>query len=249
MRIEVIANQTRVLEQVAALLPAGSRHTDLSEVDASYRFSVNASGSGHVLTVDGEYVIGPAPLPAVLERFEPHLTVRVAERAPQHVFIHAGVVGWRGRGIVLPGYSFAGKTTLVAELVRAGALYYSDEYAVLYRDGRVHPYPRALQMRRPGERRQTRLSVHDLGGTPGSAPLEVGTIAFCSYKAGASWRPRTLTRARAALELFRYTMSAQYAPAAALETLQRAVAHAGLLKGTRGEAAALVDFILRSADD
>jgi hypothetical protein len=30
----------------------------------------------------------------------------------------------------------------VAELVRAGATYYSDEFAVLDSRGRVHPFPR-----------------------------------------------------------------------------------------------------------
>ena len=55
---------------------------------------------------------------------------------------HAGVVGWRGRAIVIPGRSHAGKSTLVAELVRRGAVYYCDEFAVLHETGRVHPYRR-----------------------------------------------------------------------------------------------------------
>jgi hypothetical protein len=246
VRVEIVADERHVLEQSVALLPVGWRQTDFSEVDASCRFSIDPSGFGHVLTLDGEHVAGPAALHEVLERFEPLVTVRVAERAPNHVFVHAGVVGWQGRGIVLPGYSFAGKTTLVAELVRAGAFYYSDEYAVLDRDGRVHPYPRPLQIRKPGERRQTRLSVRELGGTAGSEPLEVDLIVFCKYKPGANWRPRNLTAGRAALEMFQYTMSAQYAPEAALSTLRRVVSRATLLKGTRGETAPMIDFIAQS---
>jgi hypothetical protein len=34
----------------------------------------------------------------------------------------------------------SGKTTLVKELVKAGATYYSDEYAVLGGDGRVSAF-------------------------------------------------------------------------------------------------------------
>jgi hypothetical protein len=34
--------------------------------------------------------------------------------------------------------SYSGKTTLVSELIRAGATYYSDEYAVIDERGRVH---------------------------------------------------------------------------------------------------------------
>lgn len=248
VRVEIVANERHVLERAASLLPTGSQPVDLSEVDASYRFSEDPSGAGHILTIDGERIAGPGALDRVLESFEPHLTVRIAERAPRHVFVHAGVVGWRGRAILLPGYSFAGKTTLVAELVRAGALYYSDEYALLDREGRVHPYPRALQMRKPGERTQTRLAVNELGGTIGREPLTVGLIAFCRYKSGARWRPRRLTPGRAVLEMFGYTMSARYAPDTALSTLQRTVAGATLLKGTRGEAAQIIDFISGSFD-
>ncbi len=68
----------------------------------------------------------------------------VAERAPDHLFVHAGVVGWEGRAIVMPGASFAGKTTLVQAWLEAGAVYDSDEFAVLDRAGRVHPFPRPL---------------------------------------------------------------------------------------------------------
>jgi hypothetical protein len=57
--------------------------------------------------------------------------------------------------MVLPGKSFAGKTTLVAALVRAGAEYWSDEYAVLDANGDVHPYA--------GCWRDQVAGVHDCG--------------------------------------------------------------------------------------
>ena len=53
-----------------------------------------------------------------------HAEFFVAERAPDHLFVHAGVVGWEGRAIVMPGASFAGKTTLVQAWLEAGATYY-----------------------------------------------------------------------------------------------------------------------------
>ena len=76
-----------------------------------------------------------------------HAEPFVAERAPDHLFVHAGVVGWEGRAIVMPGASFAGKTTLVQAWLEAGATYYSDEFAVLDRAGRVHPFARPLAIR------------------------------------------------------------------------------------------------------
>ena len=42
-----------------------------------------------------------------------HAEFFVAERATDYLFVHAGVVAWEGRAIVMPGASFAGKTTLV----------------------------------------------------------------------------------------------------------------------------------------
>src|SRR4051795_2847365 len=40
--------------------------------------------------------------------------VRIPDRSPRRVFIHAGVVGWNGGAILIPGASFSGKTRLVA---------------------------------------------------------------------------------------------------------------------------------------
>ena len=71
----------------------------------------------------------------------------IAEVARNRVFVHAGVVGWKGRAIVIPGRSYSGKSTLVSELIRAGAAYYSDEYAVFDSRGRVYPFAKPLEMR------------------------------------------------------------------------------------------------------
>jgi hypothetical protein len=97
-----------------------------------------------------------------LEALESDLHRSVAERARRWCFVHAGVVGWRGRVIVIPGRSHSGKTTLVAEWLRAGALYYSDEYAVFDAMGRVHAYAKPLSLRQNGA--ATRYAVEALGG-------------------------------------------------------------------------------------
>ena len=56
----------------------------------------------------------------VLEALERHLHLYVAEKARRKVFVHAGVVGWRGSAIVIPGRTLSGKSTLVKALVEAG---------------------------------------------------------------------------------------------------------------------------------
>jgi hypothetical protein len=87
---------------------------------------------------DEEPVMGSLDRRLALGILDAELRMYIALNAPEHVFVHAGVVGVGERAIVLPGRSFAGKTTLVAALVRAGAEYWSDEYAVLDADGLVH---------------------------------------------------------------------------------------------------------------
>src|SRR5579871_3891142 len=45
----------------------------------------------------------------VVRAFERDLHLFVAEWAHDRVFVHAGVVGWKGRAVLLPGRSLAGK--------------------------------------------------------------------------------------------------------------------------------------------
>jgi hypothetical protein len=64
------------------------------------------------------------------------------------VAVHAGAVAWREKGVVLPGATGSGKTTLVAGLIRTGFSYLSDEAALIDpRDGRLHPFPKSLTLR------------------------------------------------------------------------------------------------------
>ena len=124
--------------------------------------------------------------------FEGELQRFIASNARDRAFVHAGVVGWKGRAIVLPGRSFAGKSTLVKALLAEGATYYSDEYAALDRKGRVHPYSRRLSIRRDGME-PARPQAADLGAEIGTRPIPVGLLVFSEYRPGAQWRPRPLT--------------------------------------------------------
>jgi len=179
-----------------------------------------------------------------LDGFESDLQLFVAETAPRRVFVHAGVVGWRGKAIVIPGRSFSGKTSLVAALVKAGATYYSDEYAVLDERGRVHHYARPLSIRENGHlERPKKYRVETLGGRMGVKPLPVAMVVVSKYKPGARWRPRGLSEGEGALELMSNTVSARRQPEAMLEAIRLVVSQARVLKGDRGDASEVVDFI------
>ena len=168
-----------------------------------------------------------------------------AESSPARTFIHAGVVGWQGHGILLPGRQNSGKTTLTAALVRAGATYLSDEFAPIDDRGRVHPFPRPLSFRRDDGRSVKLRPVETIGGAQGMRSLPVGLVVIAPFSDGRRWRPRRLVPGRGVLEILAYTGSAQTRPRQALDRLARVVARAPVLKGGRGEADETARLILK----
>jgi hypothetical protein len=179
---------------------------------------------------------------ALLDQFESTVQLTVAEFASRRVFVHSGVVGWKNRAILIPGMTYSGKTTLVDELLRHGATYYSDEYAVLDELGRVHPYARPLGVRVANER--TKVRAEALGAKIGTKPLPVSLVLATRFEPGARWRPRKLTRGNAVLELLTNTVSARQQPELALTVLPKAVESARIFKSLRGEAREVAESIL-----
>jgi hypothetical protein len=206
-------------------------------------YRVRAGRRSFSVFLDGTRLARAARREDALAALAADVARHVAETATTRFFVHAGVVGWRGRAIVIPGRSFSGKTTLVAELVRSGATYYSDEYAVFDARGRVHPLPLALNLRDP--RRPARRPAAALGGRAGRGPLPVGVVLVTRYRRGARWRPRRLTPGEAAMALLANSVPVRSRPRAAMATLPRAVAGALAFQGTRGEARAVAERVLR----
>jgi len=207
------------------------------------------TGKGeHRLYVDGTLLYFHRSFDEILRWFESDLQIYVAEMCPDRVFVHAGVVGWRGKGIVLPGRSFSGKTTLICSLLRAGAEYYSDEYAVFDKHGRIHPYPRRLGVRSHDGVR-TRRKVEDFDAANGAGSLPASLIVATRFILGAEWNPRRLSPGCAALLLFSNTVSARRSPDFALSTIRRAVAGAVALESARGESDEIVDLLLNELAD
>jgi hypothetical protein len=253
-RIGIRANTAEVLERLSDRLPCGWRPAASPVVDHVY--SVVAGGNGpqahirrfHLVYAGAMQLARTLDLDEALDLLESDLHLHVAARARGKLFVHAGVVGWRDRAIVIPGRTLAGKTTLVAALVRAGATYYSDEYAVLDASGRVHPYPKPLSIRREGSQRPQRLPVEALGAAVGAKPLPVGLILLSRYRAGARWRPRRLSPGQAVLALLAETVPARRRPAAAIARLGQVATQAPALRGMRGEAEELAHTLLAGGD-
>ncbi len=250
VRVRMESEDPTVLDDLRERLPPGSTPLPGRQVDRSYTVTLNEGGVAtdagrrYSLWSDGERLHGDCNGGQVREMLEVHSRLFMAEHAPYHVFVHAGVVGWGSTAIMVLGPSLAGKTTLVAELIKRGAPYYSDEYAVLDRNGHVHPYMKPLSIRQEGRYEQQDFSVEELGGRLGKRPLLVGFILACTYQAGARWQPRRLTSGEAVLELLANTVSARRQPAQVLRVLEKVAVRATALKGVRGESNELLDEFL-----
>jgi len=251
LRIGVRVSKAEALDDVLAVLPPGWEPSCTPIVDRLYSLRMGGPTHGnrvrnyHILFMGLQKLARTHDLGEALDALESDLQIHVAEFAHNRIFVHAGVVGWRGQAILLPGPTCAGKTSLVTALLRAGATYYSDEYAVLDGRGLVHPYARRLSLRQPGGERNHRCGPEEFGSHSGEKPLPVGLIALTSFGAGAVWQPKTLSPGKAAMELLLNTIPAQTDPEAVLSTLRRVVAFAPTIRSPRGEADDIVEDLLR----
>lgn len=196
------------------------------------------------IVCDERSMAGPLDLRLALGILDAELRKYIALHAPDHVFVHAGVVGVEDRAIVLPGRSFAGKTTLVAALVKAGAEYWSDEYAVLDADGLVHPYPKPLSVRIKDTRETDEQPIESLGGRAGDRPLPVTVIAFTSYRPEAAWALRPCSAGEGAVKLLEHSIAARSRPEQVLAAVRRAATDAVVLEGERGDAGQAASTLL-----
>jgi len=244
VRIAVTAPPGEMFDQLQLALPPARR--PCSPELAELGFVVEGSPARARLTKQGELLVEDQTLEVMLSVVEREVRTAVALRAPEVIFVHAGVVAVETVGLVLPGTSFAGKTTLVAELVRSGATYFSDEYAVLDREGRVHPYARRLAIRADGLVRRHH-AAESLGGHTGTKPVTVGAIIVTTYRDGASWEPAPMSKGQAVLELLKNTLPAQGRPAESLHAANQAVGSARLLqRGERGDATTVAPLLMNT---
>jgi hypothetical protein len=171
----------------------------------------------------------------------------VVQRLTSLRAVHAGAVLWDRRALLLPGVSHSGKSSLVAELLRRGATYFSDEYALIDPDGLVHPYPRPLLLRN-GRPKQSPVLASELNAKVGDAPAPVGWILALQYRPECAWSLQAVAQSEGLLTLLRNTPHALADSPEMLGWFQRAAAGAACYTGQRAEAAQAADEILRLID-
>ncbi len=247
MRIRI---QNRdILTELLECLPGGWEFADGAVLQIDRCYSVFEKGSVWQLYADQELVDQGDCNERLVASFESDVDFFVALKARAHVLVHAGVVCWRGRAIVIPGRSHSGKTTLVAALIRAGAEYYSDERAVFDTNGHVHPFPKPLFLR-DGNGSRRKYRPDELGAKHGTGKVSVGLIVLTRYNPDAIWLPRLISPGQAVLALLDNTACARERPQAVLKTFARATPGAVAIQGERGEADTVVqDLLDRLSED
>jgi hypothetical protein len=245
VRLAVSASRPELMDRVRQILPPAWRPIPDAAVESRFGLEANDFGT-FVVTLDGEQLSGSqsVDLDLALELLEAQLRLFLGTWATETTFIHAGAVAHHGKAIITPGTSFAGKTTLVAALVRVGAIYYSDEFAVLTQEGLVVPYAKPLSLREDGGWDQTDHAVESLGGAAGDGPIPIGMIVSTSYQPDAKWEPRRLSSGAGAMRLLENAVPAQERPQQVMRAVRLAADGALVLEGDRGEADEVAPLLL-----
>lgn len=247
VRIAIGASDARILKRIPKdLLPEAEVAGSWRKADARFFISREGEpGRAFVLHENGRPIARARSLPDLVVRLEAAAQHAVARLCRKHIFIHAGVVRWGGRAILIPGRSFTGKSTLVLALVRVGATYYSDEFAVVDTKGQIHPFLRRPHVRTASGqkvRRHLRTPLAAAGDSL-TAAAEC-TVAVCKYKPSGRWEPRSMTKGETLLELMGNTVVARIRPEDSLKILAKLVKRSTAFKTVRGDAAASAKALL-----
>jgi hypothetical protein len=184
-----------------------------------------------------------ADMPATWDRLESDVGLFVAERLASQVAVHAAVIRADDVVMVLPGPSYAGKSTLCAAALDAGYQVLSDEYALVDPDtGLVCGWPRRLRVRTP------RGDAHRMGDAVRHEPVAVDLVAEITYDPGVDVLDvAPMSAGETTLALLGNTVCASSRPEfafSAMVVLGRSVSAVG---GRRGEAAAALSALVELA--
>ncbi len=249
MRVGVRVNQLELLDPVADCIPFRARRSRSPKVD--YLYSVLGGKSDpdsrirhyHLLYLNSRRLARTFELPELMATLRYEIPEVIAHGAKRRLMLQGGAVVFDGKAVLLPGRS-PDIAALVAALVRAGGEFYSDRFAQLDVNARLHPDPF-----RP---------VEALGRTADSFPREnsrkaaarpgvpVGLIAFMEHEHrhdGVRPLPN-LTPGRTLLSLLEYAPASWMKPRECMEILHKLATDVTAVRGHCGEAPLLVESLL-----
>jgi hypothetical protein len=253
VRIRIDADDESIFEQVKTICAeafVGRLKFDngtSAGADLHYRFITQENGAV-LYDLDGVRSSVFRSDVGFSRHFNSMIRAHVAGKSKTWVFVHAGVVEWRGKAIIIPGQSSQGKTTLVSELIRLGAGYMSDEFAILDENGLVHPFDRDLAVRRP-ELGFEQVSPDKFGAEKRLEPIEAGMVLLTKFVESGKWDPVMITVGTGILESIPQVIPVSFNTEFALKVLNTTFNRAIIVKSDRGEARDTAPEILAYFDE
>jgi hypothetical protein len=252
VKIGVSTNSAEALKEIrkAVEIYLPNYFTEIGETNAEHRFLFFWNKSGNdALYKNGEKIFVREKREYSIDSTASQIRLTVAEFAPKHVFIHAGVVSWKGKAVIIPGKSYSGKTALTVALIKRGAVYYSDEYAILDAEGYLLPFTKMLSVRGEiDDYKQVDHPAEKLGGVAGTEKIRVGMILVAEYKSNARWNPKFLSGANGIIEMIKNAVPIRQNPQFTLGVLNQVATDAKFVKSKRGDVSKSADLILEFID-
>jgi hypothetical protein len=240
------------MEKIVSGLPVGTREASPRKVDTIFSFlyggeslpSARIKKFNVIYRNSDRLASRLGQVDSLVEEIQSDIQLCVAEMASSRLFLHCGVIAWNDKAILIPGRSQSGKSTLVRAFIEAGATYYSDEYALIDRRFRVHPFARPIHVRDNVTFETRPVTPGELGATVGRKPLHVTLIILTAFDKGASWCPRKVSGGKVALKILRQCVSVRRQPGVLLKLVNRLVSSASVFASRRGEAREVVEWCL-----
>jgi hypothetical protein len=179
-------------------------------------------------------------LEGLIDKF---LIILAISSLPTNFYLHAGAVFWNNQGIILPGKSFSGKTTLVKEFIKAGAVYITDDLTVLTKTGEILPFPRTLAIRT--ETGRELRTAEFFGARTLTEKVKLKMILFTEFEEKAEWKPQILPPGQTVMKLmenFYYRPAIREAPAQIVKALAELTSGIKTFKGKRGDTQSVIDW-------
>lgn len=254
VRVRIVADDKEIFEQVKTICSEAfvGRLTFSDNVgapaDLHYEFRTRLNGEVEY-DLDGARIGTFKRSQGFSRHFNSMIRAHVAGKSKNWVFVHAGVVEWQGKAIIIPGQSHQGKTTLISELIRIGARYMSDEFAILDSNGLVHPFDRDLAVRTSLEIGMESIPPDEFGAEKHLEPLEAGLVVFTNFVENGVWNPEVISVGSGILAAIPQVIPVSFNTEFALKVLNTTFNRAIIVKSDRGEARETAPKILAYFDE
>lgn len=230
----------RVVDMLYRHVPAAA------ETPAHVVFEIEGCEDGYALSVGGEPLYQGLSAAELAKCVMEHSVFHLADKCTSGVLLHAAAVAWEGQGIVIPGVTGAGKSTLAGWLAGSGFDVLTDELAcVPLGSRRISGFSRPVSLRHPAvELLAARPGLRDIAeqgtaafdgllvpiealcGRPPPAEAPLSLLAFPRYEPKAALSVRPLSQAEAGLRLMGCNLNARNFPDHGLAEVERIAAAA-----------------------